>query len=45
MSLQYFDEKNIFLSQYCVQKCLVCIRPEEHNDTEYVSNEIFYIDN
>jgi len=36
MSLQYFDEKNIFLSkclfiflsQYCVQKCLVCIRPK-----------------
>jgi len=35
MSLQYFKEKNTFLSQclftflskYCVQKCLVCISP------------------
>jgi len=36
MSQQYFDQKNIilskwfffiFLSQYCVQKCLVCILP------------------
>jgi hypothetical protein len=35
MSLQYFEEKKIFLSkclfiflsQYCVQKCLVCISP------------------
>jgi len=40
MSLQYFEEKKIFLSkclfylfiflsQYCVPKCLVCIRPEQ----------------
>ena len=39
MSLQYFEEKNIFLSkclfiflsQYCVQKCLVCISPKNLN--------------
>jgi hypothetical protein len=27
MSLQYFEEKNIFLSQYRDQKCLVCNGP------------------
>ncbi len=35
MTLQYFEEKNIFiskclfifLSKYCAQKCLVCINP------------------
>ncbi len=27
MSQQYFEENKIFLSQYCVRKCLVCISP------------------
>jgi len=44
MSLQYFEETNIFLSKclfiflskYCVQKCLVCISPKV--DNSYTKN-------